>query len=467
MRNRQGDAAIRRDLALTATTTECDHRTVMGAPRIVRGGGGGIRGLRTTIVVLAALALFLGQQLPAYADDPLADAMRKKQELERAVQVSRQNTERYKEAANQFDAAVRDANTRIGDLAAKQAKAQSEAENLGFEIQIAEEQLQLVTFQLNETKALAESLVAQVNEQNRQLVKREDLYAKHLKTTYRQAQISPLQMLLSSGSLSEFANRVQAMVLINRQDVQLAGEIKTLRADTTRKQDDAAAKTKEIGGLQDQITEQRAHLAAQKAEFERLVAQAQVAINSQAALRANAANDRNSQLEAARNATGETANLNRQLEQAEAQLATLAAQLAARSGLGTFNGTKLPTWPLSGAITSGFGARWGGFHNGLDIAAPMYSAIRAAAPGRVVTVGKPYLAYGDTATVVIIAHGNNFSTLYGHLDDSRPPIVSVGQYVQAGQVIAFEGMTGWTTGPHLHFMTIVNGRAVDPLPYLP
>ncbi|HEY8649021.1 MAG TPA: peptidoglycan DD-metalloendopeptidase family protein [Candidatus Limnocylindria bacterium] len=439
----------------------------MGAPRIVRGGGGGIRGLRTTIVVLAALALFLGQQLPAYADDPLADAMRKKQELERAVQVSRQNTERYKEAANQFDAAVRDANTRIGDLAAKQAKAQSEAENLGFEIQIAEEQLQLVTFQLNETKALAESLVAQVNEQNRQLVKREDLYAKHLKTTYRQAQISPLQMLLSSGSLSEFANRVQAMVLINRQDVQLAGEIKTLRADTTRKQDDAAAKTKEIGGLQDQITEQRAHLAAQKAEFERLVAQAQVAINSQAALRANAANDRNSQLEAARNATGETANLNRQLEQAEAQLATLAAQLAARSGLGTFNGTKLPTWPLSGAITSGFGARWGGFHNGLDIAAPMYSAIRAAAPGRVVTVGKPYLAYGDTATVVIIAHGNNFSTLYGHLDDSRPPIVSVGQYVQAGQVIAFEGMTGWTTGPHLHFMTIVNGRAVDPLPYLP
>jgi len=439
----------------------------MGAPRIVRGGGGGTRGLRTTIVVLAALALFLGQQLPAYADDPLADAMRKKQELERAVQVSRQNTERYKEAANQFDAAVRDANTRIGDLAAKQAKAQSEAENLGFEIQIAEEQLQLVTFQLNETKALAESLVAQVNEQNRQLVKREDLYAKHLKTTYRQAQISPLQMLLSSGSLSEFANRVQAMVLINRQDVQLAGEIKTLRADTTRKQDDAAAKTKEIGGLQDQITEQRAHLAAQKAEFERLVAQAQVAINSQAALRANAANDRNSQLEAARNATGETANLNRQLEQAEAQLATLAAQLAARSGLGTFNGTKLPTWPLSGAITSGFGARWGGFHNGLDIAAPMYSAIRAAAPGRVVTVGKPYLAYGDTATVVIIAHGNNFSTLYGHLDDSRPPIVSVGQYVQAGQVIAFEGMTGWTTGPHLHFMTIVNGRAVDPLPYLP
>ena len=453
---------------MTATVAGCDHPTVMGAPRIVRGGGGGTRGLRTTIVVLAALALFFGQQLPAYADDPLADALRKKQELERAVQVSRQNTERYKEAANQFEAAVRNANARIGDLAARQATAQSEAESLGYEIQIAEEQIQLVTFQLSETKALTESLTAQVNEQTRQLAKREDLYAKHLKTTYRQAQISPLEMLLSSGSLSEFASRVQAMVLINRQDVQLASDIKSLRVDTTRKQDDAASKTKEIVGLQEQITQQRAHLAAQKAEFDRLVAQAQVAINAQGALRDDAAANRTSQLDQVRSANNETANLNRQLEQVEAQYAALAAQLAARSGLGTFNGTKLPLWPLSGAITSGFGPRSGGFHNGLDIAAPMYSAIRAAAAGRVVTVGKPYLASGDTATVVIIAHGSNFSTLYGHLDDSsRPPIVSVGQYVQAGQVIAFEGMTGWTTGPHLHFMTIVNGRAVDPLPYLP
>ena len=76
--------------------------------------------------------------------------------------------------------------------------------------------------------------------------------------------------------------------------------------------------------------------------------------------------------------------------------------------------------------------------------------------------------YGDTAVVVIIAHGYNFSTLYGHLDDSvKPPPVRVGQMVNAGQIIGYVGMTGWTTGPHLHFMTIVNGRAVDPMPYLP
>jgi len=62
------------------------------------------------------------------------------------------------------------------------------------------------------------SLKAQVDAENTQLAAREDLYAKHLRTTYRQAQISPLEMLLSSNSLAEFASRIQAMVIINRQD---------------------------------------------------------------------------------------------------------------------------------------------------------------------------------------------------------------------------------------------------------
>jgi murein DD-endopeptidase MepM/ murein hydrolase activator NlpD len=418
--------------------------------------------------VLAGLALFLGQVLPAAADDPLTEALRRKQELERAVAISRQNTERYRQAADQFQAAVNNANAVIGDLQAKADAAQSQAEQLGYEIQIAEEQLQLVSFQLNETKALVQSLAAQVEAADRQLAQREELYAKHLRTTYRQAQISPLEMLLSSSSLSEFASRVQAMVIINRQDVQLANEITAMRDDTKTKVALSEEKAAEMVGLQDQITQQRAALAQQKARYDQLIKDAQGAIAAQAGERDQAAALRNQQLGAASRQNQETANLNKLLQDAEAQYEQLAALAAARSGLGAYTGGKLPLWPLRGVITSGFGARWGGFHNGLDIAAPMYSPIVAAAAGRVTTVGKPYLASGDTATVVIIAHGNNFSTLYGHLDDRvKPPVVQVGQNVSGGQVIAYEGMTGWTTGPHLHFMTIVNGRAVDPLPYLP
>jgi len=451
---------------LTSRTPRWDHAPV-DSPRNVRGGGWRKSGLRATVVALVALALFVGQQIPAAADDPLAEALRRKEALERAVAASRQNAERYKQAANQFQAAVDSANSRISDLAQKQASAESEAEALGYEIQITEEQLALVAFQIDETKALAESLSAQAAEQQRQLVQREDLYAKHLVATYRQALISPLEMLLSSKTLTEFANRVQQMIFVNRQDQQLANEIRGLRADTAAKLGDAAGKQNEILGLQDQIATQRKSLSEQKSKYEQLVAQMQSAIEQQADARADAAMNQSRAIGALGAANRETMDLNRKLQDAERQYEQLAAQLAAKSGLGAFNGAKLAMWPVSGQTTSGFGPRWGGFHNGLYIAAPKYTPLHAASSGQVVTVGRPYMAYGDTAVVVIIAHGYNFSTLYGHLDDLKWPPVRVGQFVAAGTVIGYVGMTGWTTGPHVHFMTIVNGKAVNPRPYLP
>jgi murein DD-endopeptidase MepM/ murein hydrolase activator NlpD len=438
----------------------------MGTPRSVRGGGVGR--WRTLVVALAALSLFVVQAAPASADpeeERLAQLARQKQELERAVQISRQNAERYKQEANRYQAAVNAANSRINSLAAQQASAQSEADSLRIEIQIAEEQLALVAFQLSETVALIDSLKAEAVANEKQLLERQRLYAAHLRTTYLQAQISPLEMLLSSASITQFADRVQAMVLINRQDQQLVADIRLLKADTLSKQVTVAQKEVEILGLQDQIETQKASLAAKKADYERLVEELQANISTTAALRQNAQVNKQAAVGAQAQANAETARLHRQLEQTEAAYAALAAQLAARSGLAVFTG-RMNFWPATGTVTSRFGPRWGGYHNGLDVAAPMYTPIRAGAVGTVVTVGKPYLAYGDTATVVIIAHGSNFSTLYGHMADNPGPTVRLGQRVIAGQIIGYIGMTGWTTGPHVHFMTIVGGRAVDPMPYL-
>jgi murein DD-endopeptidase MepM/ murein hydrolase activator NlpD len=426
-----------------------------------------MRAARAITVALVVSAFLGGLAQPASADDPISDALKRKEELARAVQASRANAERYQAAASQFQAVVNQTNARISSLAEKQANAQSEADQLFYQMQIAEEQLALVTFQLDETRAFTDSLKTEAAEQTKQLATREDLYGRHLRTTYRQALISPLEMLLSSASLTEFANRLQAMIFINRQDVQLAKEIRTIRADTRQKQDEAATKEKEILGLSDQIATQRKQLASSKERYDKLVAEAQSAIDSEAAARAVAAQSRQTAQGQLSQTNRTTTELERQLDAAEAQYEFLAAQAAGGSGLGAFNGSKLAMWPLTGPITSGFGPRWGGFHNGIDIARPKYTPIRAASAGKVVTVGRPYLAYGDTAVVVIIAHGYNFSTLYGHLDDLRWPTVSVGQTVSAGQVIAYVGMTGFTTGPHLHFMTIANGRAVNPMSYLP
>ena len=426
-----------------------------------------MRAARATTVAFVVGAVLASFAQPAFADDPITAALKRKEELERAVQISRANAERYQAVANQFQAVVNQTNARISDLADKQANAQSEADQLFYQIQIAEEQLALVTFQLDETRALTDSLKAEAAEETKQLAAQEDLYARHLRTTYRQALVSPLEMLLSSSSLTEFANRLQAMIFINRQDVQLANEIRTLRADTQDKQDQASTKEKEMLGLADQITTQRSQLATAKTKYDKLVADVQTAIDAEGASRQVAAQQRQSAQGQVSRTNQTTADLTRQLDEAEAQYEALAVQAAGGSGLGAFNGSKLAMWPLRGPITSGFGARWGGFHNGIDIAAPKYTPIRAASDGKVVTVGRPYLAYGDTAVVVIIAHGFNFSTLYGHLDDLHWPIVNVGQTVSAGQIIAYVGMTGFTTGPHLHFMTIANGRAVNPMGYLP
>jgi murein DD-endopeptidase MepM/ murein hydrolase activator NlpD len=154
------------------------------------------------------------------------------------------------------------------------------------------------------------------------------------------------------------------------------------------------------------------------------------------------------------------------LDEREAMYVRLAVDLAPRGEPTTFTG-KLANWPIPGRISSPFGPRWGGFHNGLDVAAPLRTPVVATLAGQVVAAGKPYLAYGDTATMVILAHGSAFSTLYVHLDDSAPLPVTVGQRVKAGDVVGYVGLTGWTTGPHIHFMTVTDGRAVDPRTYLP
>ncbi len=119
------------------------------------------------------------------------------------------------------------------------------------------------------------------------------------------------------------------------------------------------------------------------------------------------------------------------------------------------------SWPVSGPITSPFGMRSNpmgqGFemHPGIDIGAPMGATVTAAAGGRIIWA-KGYGGYGNA---IIIDHGGQTSSVYGHLSQI---FVAEGQDVQRGQAIGAVGCTGRCTGPHLHFEVRVNGVAVDP-----
>jgi murein DD-endopeptidase MepM/ murein hydrolase activator NlpD len=156
---------------------------------------------------------------------------------------------------------------------------------------------------------------------------------------------------------------------------------------------------------------------------------------------------------------------------------TSLAQLVATAMAG--DGSAPSTWslPVRGAITQPFGpttfplepartyngVSYAHFHDAVDLAALLGQPVLAAAEGRVTFVGH----LSDGAMVVIIAHAGGLVSVYAHLDDTfaRPP-VKIGDSVASGQLIGFVGLTGITTGPHLHFAVLRGGQPIDPLSLL-
>jgi len=114
-------------------------------------------------------------------------------------------------------------------------------------------------------------------------------------------------------------------------------------------------------------------------------------------------------------------------------------------------------WPVpsSSTVSSPYGPRWGGFHPGIDITAPHGTPIIATKDGVVINSGWS----GGYGKCIIIDHGNGISTRYAH---ASVLLVSPGQPIKAGQVIAKMGSTGWSTGSHLHYEVLVNGRHHNP-----
>jgi len=118
--------------------------------------------------------------------------------------------------------------------------------------------------------------------------------------------------------------------------------------------------------------------------------------------------------------------------------------------------------PLSGRMSSNFGLRThpilGGlrFHDGVDLAAPVGTPIRATSDGIVERAAWT----GGYGLMVEVNHGQGTETLYGHMERMA---VSAGQSVKKGDVLGYVGSTGLSTGPHLHYEVRQSGRAVNPL----
>lgn len=125
--------------------------------------------------------------------------------------------------------------------------------------------------------------------------------------------------------------------------------------------------------------------------------------------------------------------------------------------------------PIAGRVSSPFGWRTHPifnsrtFHSGIDIAGPNLGSIKASNSGTVIYSGW----YGGYGKVVIVDHGvvngSPITTLYAHLSSIK---VNKGQFVNKGEVVGYEGTTGYSTGPHCHFEVRVNGKPNNPLNYI-
>ncbi|MEO6796861.1 MAG: peptidoglycan DD-metalloendopeptidase family protein [Candidatus Dormibacter sp.] len=324
------------------------------------------------------------------------------------------------------------------------------------------------------------ALEAKIAEARMLLLRTKAEYASFVRATYK-SDADPFALLLGSPDFQTFLNRAVAIEHLTFMSRQLLDQI---HATDTRLHDEEAlvqTQKKEADKQRADLVTQQLALVAQQAHQKELdtrlknsISQVKyelVAINSQSAALAQ------------RIADMEIARQDQLIAEAE-QAAWQQAQFWMQNNLfnlpnaSATHSTKYPLiWPLQqGTITQVFGPSsypfeppgfgFPHFHTGIDISYKQGTPILAADDGVVVAattslMNGQMVGYGN---YVIIAHRNNYFSLYGHLLGFQ---VKAGDTVRQGQLIGYEGSTGNSTGPHVHFEYRYGGQPTNPMPYLP
>jgi murein DD-endopeptidase MepM/ murein hydrolase activator NlpD len=267
--------------------------------------------------------------------------------------------------------------------------------------------------------------------------------SERLVAVYQRGEVCPVEILLQSTSFTDLANRLYLLNRVLAQDAELLAEFEQSREEAEEQRADLQKRTADLAALQKRLSTDRRRASTERDATER---------EKDHLLRDRAARER--ALAELEQSSREIEGMLQRLQQTRGGQARLP-----RSWTGKLQ------WPLRGRISSSFGYRRHPIyrtrraHTGMDIAAPHGKAIQAAAGGTVVHAAR----WGGYGNCVIIDHDGGMATLYAHCSRLA---VTENQKVQAGQLIAYVGSTGLSTGPHLHFETRRDGRPVDPAPFL-
>lgn len=334
--------------------------------------------------------------------------------------------------------------------------------------------------QIAELESQIAALDAKIAQEQLELRRTKDEYANFARSVYK-SDADPLAELLAARDFQGFLDRAVAIEHLTYLSNRLIGYIHDLDQQLHEQQDAVKAKKVQADKQRDDLVSQKAALVQQQAHERDLQNKLQVSI-ANVKYELTVINKQSAAL-AQQIADEEIAQQDQLIAQAE-QAAWQQAQFWMQNNLfdlptaSANHSTKYPLiWPLQkGTLTLLFGPcsqpfeppgfGYPHFHTGVDIAYNQGSPILAADDGVVVAASSSVLngqlvGYGN---YVIIAHRNNFFSLYGHLLGF---VVKAGDSVHQGQLIGYEGSTGNSTGPHLHFEYRYGGNPTNPLPYLP
>ncbi|HET9755960.1 MAG TPA: peptidoglycan DD-metalloendopeptidase family protein [Candidatus Limnocylindrales bacterium] len=373
-------------------------------------------------------------------------------------------------------------------LSAEIADTKNQLRKIGADLDAVRKKISQMAAKINEVKAVYEDLVKQLVAMDAELqrvmaqeaAKRVELaerraqLADRVRSAYDTDRTSPLETFLSGGSFTDLLAEMSYYIDVGEQDRALADQIvkakETLaaihqtvadtRARTNVLRQETAAQKRDLDKAMRALQETKQELRRLEKQVARTLAQQKARFAALARSKKNAA-------AIIRQAAMDQKKLQREIN------SMIARQVARGNIPSEFNGTM--RWPMDDFSVSGeygcssfeYYAPGNGcahFHNGIDLVAKYGTPVKAAAAGEVVYVGWNWADGADPAWIVVVAHSGNLKTWYAHMQPKRP--VAVGQSVKKGQIVGYEGSTGHATGPHLHWMTELNGNFVNPRLFL-
>lgn len=321
-------------------------------------------------------------------------------------------------------------------------------------VQQSEEQIELLNLQIEKNEGEISRLTERIGVHQKKISELQKVLGKRYVAIYKYSGVSDLNAMLAASDMAELSRMTYLMKRLNRED---ETAVESLRSEILALENDKLSQQKEQGELilrrkeRERERENNTRAGAQRRELlDRLEKEKHVHL---AALKESREDERALQKK--------VDELIKKKTQEREIAKSNNVPVAFVPHTGKF------AWPIpQRRITSKFGMRVHPKfktkiqHSGIDVGSPMGTQIKAAGSGEVIFTGW-LRGYGQ---VVIIDHGGGYSTVYAHMSKI---LTEEGRAVRTGTVIGQVGQTGVATGPHLHFEVRVNGKAQNPLKYLP